>query len=210
MRYHLSIIVFWVVVAVIVCILLAVALAALAWYFLQMRIVKQKNQYLAQYIEKSLTPDRPTPDSPTPIPSQGRGDQTGSGQAATSPPPLGGDGGGLLGGEAALFAQIHDTIIREGLYLNPNCDRQMLTDRFGLTKERLGSLFVQYSDAKNVSAFINGLRLAHAAHLLTTQPDMDIREVASASGFGSHQYFSTCFKQRFGLSPTDYRAAKDL
>ena len=86
----------------------------------------------------------------------------------------------------------------------------MLTDRFGLTKERLGSLFVQYSDARNVAAFINGLRLAHAAHLLTTQLDMDIREVAAASGFGSHQYFSTCFKQRFGLSPTDYRAAKGL
>ena len=101
-------------------------------------------------------------------------------------------------------------IIREGLYLNPNCDRQMLTDRFGLTKERLGSLFVQYSDAKNVSAYINGLRLAHAAHLLTTQPELDIREVAAASGFGSHQYFSTCFKQRFGLSPTDYRSAKGL
>ena len=113
-------------------------------------------------------------------------------------------------GEAQLFAQIHDTIIREGLYITPNCDRQMLTDRFGLTKERLGSLFVQYSDARNVAAFINGLRLAHAAHLLTTQPDLDIREVASASGFGSHHYFSTCFKQRFGLSPTDYRAAKGL
>ena len=29
-----------------------------------------------------------------------------------------------------LFAQIHDTIVREQLYLNPTCDRQMLIDRF--------------------------------------------------------------------------------
>ena len=172
--------------AVIVCILLTVALAALAWYFRQMRIVKQKNRYLVQYIEKTL---------PQPLPVRER-----VGESLEHLPEE----------DSALFAQIHDTIIRESLYLSPNCDRQMLTDRFGLTKERLGSLFVQYSDAKNVSAFINGLRLAHAAHLLTTQPDMDIREVASASGFGSHQYFSTCFKQRFGLSPTDYRAAKGL
>ena len=172
--------------AVIVCILLVVALAALIWYFRQMRIVKQKNRYLVQYIEKTL---------PQPLPVRER-----VGESLERLPEEDSD----------LFTQIHDTIIRESLYLNPNCDRQMLTDRFGLTKERLGSLFVQYSDAKNVAAFINGLRLAHAAQLLTTQPDLDIREVASASGFGSHQYFSTCFKQRFGLSPTDYRTAKGL
>ena len=191
--------------AIIVCILLVVALAALAWYFRQMRIVRQKNRYLAQYIEKSLTP-APSPRGEGSIYSQGQK------QADEQTTPLASwrGVGGEVSSDAQLFTQIHDTIIREGLYLNPNCDRQMLTDRFELTKERLGSLFVQYSDAKNVAAFINGLRIAHAAHLLTTQPDLDIREVASASGFGSHQYFSTCFKQRFGLSPTNYRAAKGL
>ena len=175
--------------AIIVCILLVVALAALAWYFRQMRIVKQKNRALVQQIDEALRYKGLYHDGGHP--------DTRAVDTAADP-------------DAETFAQIHDTIIREGLYLNPNCDRQMLTDRFGLSKDRLGSLFVQYSDAKNVSAFINGLRLAHAAHLLTTQPDLDIREVASASGFGSHQYFSTCFKQRFGLSPTDYRAAKGL
>ena len=199
--------------AVIVCILLVVALAALAWYFRQMRIVKQKNRYLAQYIEKSLNQQTLTQKTlPQPLPVR-EGSNYSQGEDAleelsTPLPHREGQGGGSA--DSSLFAQIHDTIIRESLYLNPNCDRQMLTDRFGLSKERLGSLFVQYSDAKNVSAFINGLRLAHAAQLLTTQPDLDIREVAAASGFGSHQYFSTCFKQRFGLSPTDYRAAKGL
>ena len=203
--------------AIIVCLLLAVALAALAWYFRQMNIVKQKNRALAKLIDENLKahPARPKDACFGKKPPQGRdvelhnaGQSTNSGNQ--TPPPSEGLGEASRLVEASLFAQIHDTIIREGLYLNPNCDRQMLTDRFGLTKERLGSLFVQYSEAKNVAAFINGLRLAHAAHLLTTQPEMDIREVAAASGFGSHQYFSTCFKQRFGLSPTDYRTAKGL
>ena len=112
--------------------------------------------------------------------------------------------------DAQLFAQIHDAIIREQLYLNPACDRRMLTDRFQLSKERLGALFAQYSESKNISAFINALRLDHASRLLTSQPDMDIRLVASESGFSSHQYFSNCFKQCFGLSPSDYRKAKFL
>ena len=86
----------------------------------------------------------------------------------------------------------------------------MLTDRFQLSKERLGALFAQYGESKNLSAFINALRLDHASRLLTSQPDMDIRRVASESGFSSHQYFSNCFKQSFGLSPTDYRKAKHL
>ena len=40
--------------AVIVCILLAVALAALAWYFRQMRIVRQKNRALVRQIDEVL------------------------------------------------------------------------------------------------------------------------------------------------------------
>ncbi|MBQ7443510.1 MAG: hypothetical protein IJS59_06555, partial [Bacteroidaceae bacterium] len=39
--------------AIIVCILLAVALAALAWYFHQMRIVRQKNRALVQQIDEA-------------------------------------------------------------------------------------------------------------------------------------------------------------
>ena len=194
--------------AVIVCILLVVALAALVWYFRQMRIVKQKNRALVQQIDEALRYKELYQELKSTAPVQTQTVPQPSADDGVRPDTR--DGGTAADPDAEAFAQIQDTIIREGLYLNSNCDRQMLTDRFGLTKERLGSLFVQYSDAKNVSAFINGLRLAHAAHLLTTQPDLDIREVASASGFGSHQYFSTCFKQRFGLSPTDYRAAKGL
>ncbi len=110
--------------------------------------------------------------------------------------------------DAQLFAQIHGTIVRERLYLDPACDRQMLTDRFQLSKERLGALFAQYSQAKNIAAYINGLRLDYASHLLTSRPDMDIQAIAASSGFSTHRYFSTCFKQYFGLSPTDYRMAK--
>lgn len=194
--------------AVIVCILLVVALAALVWYFRQMRIVKQKNRALVQQIDEALRYKELYQELKSTAPVQTQTVPQPSADDGVRPDTR--DGGTAADPDAEAFAQIQDTIIREGLYLNSNCDRQMLTDRFGLSKERLGSLFVQYSDAKNVSAFINGLRLAHAAHLLTTQPDLDIREVASASGFGSHQYFSTCFKQRFGLSPTDYRAAKGL
>ena len=84
----------------------------------------------------------------------------------------------------------------------------MLTERFSLPKERIGNAFVRGGGYKNVSAYVNTLRLDYAAQLLTDRPDIDISQVAQASGFSSHRYFSTCFKQHFGLSPSDYREAR--
>ena len=41
---------------------------------------------------------------------------------------------------------------------------------------------------------------------MTTRPDMSIDEVATASGFSVRRTFSRLFKEKFGLTPTEYRA----
>ncbi|MBR4389510.1 MAG: AraC family transcriptional regulator [Prevotella sp.] len=110
--------------------------------------------------------------------------------------------------DADLFQFLSVAIEREQLFLNPACDRQMLTERFSLPKERIGNAFVRGGGYKNVSAYVNTLRLDFAAQMLTDRFDLDISQVALASGFSSHRYFSTCFKQHFGLSPSDYREAR--
>ena len=108
-----------------------------------------------------------------------------------------------------LFEYLNKVIEREHLFLDPACDRQMLTERFSLSKERVGNAFVRGGGYKNVSAYVNTLRLDFAAQMLTDRSDLDVSQVAQASGFSSHRYFSTCFKQRFGLSPSDYREARN-
>lgn len=107
-----------------------------------------------------------------------------------------------------LFAQIHDTIVREQLYLNPTCDRQMLIDRFGLSKERIGAAFVKGSSHPSLSAYINDLRLEHAYKLLLDQPGLDLGQVAQQSGFSSRKYFGDRFKSRYGMTPSEFRAAR--
>ena len=107
-----------------------------------------------------------------------------------------------------LYTHLDEVIVREQLFLDSACDRQMLTERFSLPKERIGNAFVRGGGHKNVSAYVNTLRLDYAAQMLTDRPDLDVSQVAQASGFSSHRYFSTCFKQRFGLSPTEYREAR--
>lgn len=53
------------------------------------------------------------------------------------------------------------------------------------------------------SLYLRNMRLEHAAYLLRTKR-ITIAEVAYAVGFNSHQYFSNCFKDFYGMSPMEY------
>ncbi len=52
--------------------------------------------------------------------------------------------------------------------------------------------------------FILTIRLKHAVKLMNTQPGISIAEVSDRSGFNSPQYFSSCFKRKFKISPGQY------
>jgi len=56
---------------------------------------------------------------------------------------------------------------------------------------------------KSVNDYINDTRLTHARKLLSS--DLSIAEVAYQSGFSSPAYFSTAFKAKFKISPSDYK-----
>lgn len=104
-----------------------------------------------------------------------------------------------------LFRYISDVIVRERLFLDPKFERQTIMDRFQLTKERVGAIFSKGSDYSKLTSYIQQLRLEYAAKILVEQPDLNIVQIASESGFSSSTYFSNCFRQHFGMSPTDYR-----
>ena len=50
-------------------------------------------------------------------------------------------------------------------------------------------------------------RLEHAAALLLSQPDASIALLAQQCGFGSASYFTSSFKRKFGMTPSQYRAS---
>lgn len=54
--------------------------------------------------------------------------------------------------------------------------------------------------------FLNRCRLDHAARQLREQPEVSVTDIAFANGFNSSQYFSTCFRQRFRISPSRFAA----
>ena len=104
-----------------------------------------------------------------------------------------------------LFQYIREVVMRDELFLDPMLNRQILTERFSLTKERIGAAFAQGSPFKSVTEFINDCRLPYAAKLLSERPDLSIAEVAEASGFTRVATFIDNFKKRFALTPNQFR-----
>ena len=56
----------------------------------------------------------------------------------------------------------------------------------------------------SVSEHINNIRLEKSKELLRTS-NQNISEIAYAVGFSSPNYFSTAFKNKYGITPKEYR-----
>ena len=57
-----------------------------------------------------------------------------------------------------------------------------------------------------MNRLVTELKMEKAAHLLR-ETDMSIKEITNATGYNDQNYFSKLFKQKFGVSPTEYREA---
>ncbi|MEQ9306264.1 MAG: AraC family transcriptional regulator [Marinoscillum sp.] len=57
----------------------------------------------------------------------------------------------------------------------------------------------------SVNEFLKNIRLKKSVQLLQ-DAEMNVSEVAYAVGFSDPKYFSKCFKEQFGQSPSDYHA----
>lgn len=71
--------------------------------------------------------------------------------------------------------------------------------------------FVQYCrQLTNQSPMqhVNTLRLERACTLLLGHPEMSIIDIALDCGFATSQYFASCFKRKYQVTPSDYRNAR--
>lgn len=88
---------------------------------------------------------------------------------------------------------------------NPKFSVEDLADKLGVSRVQL------YRKVKaiigiNISDHINNVKLEKAAELLKSN-EMNISEIAYSLGFSSPNYFSTAFKNKFGVSPKEYKSS---
>ena len=189
--------------------LIVIAFAIVVFY--KNRIIKRKNRVLAREIadaiklsEELKVKSERLRERPRVGASAGMGDGTSGMEFDTATEKTDPVSLDSLNNEE-LFQYIREVVMRDELFLDPTLNRQKLTERFSLPKERIGAAFAQGSPFKSVTEFINDCRLPYAAKLMTERPDLSIAEVAEASGFARAATFIDNFKKRFALTPNQYR-----
>ena len=91
-----------------------------------------------------------------------------------------------------------------GLHLEDPLDLPTLACQSGYTEYYLSSKFKKETGLPP-SEYIRRKRLERATHLLRTTQE-DIQKISARLQFSSQSHFSECFRKRYGVTPSAYRA----
>lgn len=111
--------------------------------------------------------------------------------------------------QAGTFSQIdEDFLLRLNRIItdhicNPELDIPFVCDKIGMSKASLYNKLKALTDM-SCNEYINKIRLERAI-VLVKATDKSFTEIADETGFSNSKYFSTCFKQYTGMTPTQYR-----
>ena len=107
-----------------------------------------------------------------------------------------------------LFVEMDKQVTRDHLFLNPSLGRDELMRLIGVDKNRFGKMMSKYSDASNVSVYINTKRVEYGAKLLREHPEYTIATIAAECGMSNTVTFNRTFKSVFGVTPSEFRERK--
>ena len=78
-----------------------------------------------------------------------------------------------------------------------------IAKKFGFNKNYLSNIFKEFLGV-SLHAYINNKRALYAQQLLVAT-DMTVLEISEETGFSSQNRFTEFFKNKFQLSPSEYR-----
>ena len=95
--------------------------------------------------------------------------------------------------------------LREELELHPECDwsQHRMAGRCGCSCTHLVRLFRKYFDT-TPRQYLLELRMRRAKRLLADEK-LSVKEISARVGYDNALNFSTGFRKRFGISPSEYR-----
>lgn len=83
-------------------------------------------------------------------------------------------------------------------------DIGQLADAVCMSKSTLYRKIKSLTDMSPVE-FLRSMRMKKSLRLINESPEISISEVADACGFSSVRYFSRCFKEEYGVTPSEMR-----
>ena len=101
-----------------------------------------------------------------------------------------------------LFMQKLNDLISRNL-TNPDLDVQFVATQMAMSRASLYNKLKQLADI-SIGDYINKFKMEEAVRLLADK-GLSIQEVSEKAGFSHQRYFSTVFKQMYGVTPSQYR-----
>ena len=98
------------------------------------------------------------------------------------------------------FDEFYESLTKREVYSLKTAE---VIKRSGKSREHLSRLFKD-ATGQTIGAYLNDLRIEHAAAMLTTTY-LDIIDIALESGFENLSTFYHLFKKKKGVSPKQYR-----
>lgn len=89
-------------------------------------------------------------------------------------------------------------------FVDRNLSVETVSEQFNMSISYFSKLFKE-STGVNFPEYVNELRLNRANEILKNNPNVSVKRAAEVSGFGSLSYFSTQFKKKYGISPSQMK-----
>ena len=103
-----------------------------------------------------------------------------------------------------LYFRLNELMKDENNYTDPNVTRKTLATKLGTNEKYLHDTMKKYLDL-SFSEYINLLRLDYAREMIIKHlNELSLEDIAIMSGFGTRQTFHRLFRDRYGLSPSEF------
>lgn len=181
---------------------LFLSLAVISFIVHSLRTTRRKNRILVQQIDEMLDyqeelhrAKRAMLDSTATLASE----ELPAGASESEEPPA-----DTSEFERKLFESMDMTIDSEKMFLDPDINREVLVKRFGIPKNSFAQ-FIQTHTDRNFSGYINNKRIDYSILLLRDEVNYTIQAVSEESGFNNVRTFHRVFRDKFGITPAEYR-----
>ncbi len=108
--------------------------------------------------------------------------------------------------EISEILRLDKHMISDRPYTDPGLSRKELAEYLGISQDALAQLIRNEHDC-SVHAYINSFRVEEARRILDSKSEESIAEIASKLGFGTSRTLQRAFKERFDMTPSQYRIA---
>lgn len=113
--------------------------------------------------------------------------------------------------ELSMSREVFGSLVRALVYMKQHAGRELNQDevarRIGMSRSYFSQCFKRFADGESFGDLLRRLRVAQAQALLGGT-DLSIRDIAGRVGFEDDKHFSRLFRDRVGMYPSEYRAAR--